>query len=116
MGMLRAGLDAEAYDREYSNRELISRLAAYFRPWLGRFVIIVICVTLFTAAQTGAPLIAARGVEFMSDAERGVAISAQRSLSVGGGIDRVGRLHLGHQLGAALAYHHADWRRGIGAA
>ncbi len=76
MGMLRAGLDAEAYDREYSNRELISRLAAYFRPWLGRFVIIVICVTLFTAAQTGAPLIAARGVEFMSDAERGVAISA----------------------------------------
>lgn len=72
MGLLRAGLDAESYDREYNNRELVNRLASYFRPWLRRFIIIVICVTLFSLAQAGAPLLAARGVDFLVDAEQGI--------------------------------------------
>ena len=41
MGFLHAGLEAEAYDREYTNRELVARLGGYFRPWLGRFGVIV---------------------------------------------------------------------------
>jgi ATP-binding cassette subfamily B protein len=72
MGLLRAGLDAESYDREYNNRELVDRLASYFRPWLRRFVVIVVCVTLFSLAQAGAPLLAARGVDFLVDAEQGI--------------------------------------------
>jgi ATP-binding cassette subfamily B protein len=67
MGILRAGLDAESYDREYSNQALVSRLVSYFRPWLGRFAIIVTCVTLFSVAQTGVPILAARGVEVIAE-------------------------------------------------
>jgi len=66
MGFLRAGLEAEAYDREYTNRELIARLGGYFRPWLGRFGVIVLLVTLFSLAQTAAPLLAAQGIELMT--------------------------------------------------
>jgi len=66
MGLLRAGLEAEAYDREYTNRELMARLGGYFRPWLGRFGIIVLLVTLFSLAQTGAPILAAQGIELMT--------------------------------------------------
>jgi ATP-binding cassette subfamily B protein len=72
MGILRAGLDGESYDREYNNRELVNRLASYFRPWLGRFIIIVVSVTFFSLAQAGAPLLAARGVDFLVDAEQGI--------------------------------------------
>lgn len=67
MGILRAGLDAESYDREYSNQALVGRLFSYFRPWLGRFTIIVTCVTLFSLAQTGVPILAARGVEVIAE-------------------------------------------------
>ncbi len=72
MGILRAGLDAESYDREYSNQDLLSRLANYFRPWLKRFTIIVACVTLLSLAQAGVPILAARGVEFLADSGQGV--------------------------------------------
>jgi ATP-binding cassette, subfamily B, bacterial len=90
MGMLRAGLDAESYDREYNNRELVSRLAAYFRPWWGRFVTIVICVTLFSLAQVGVPVLAAWGVESMADAERGVLLLDQYIYLLSGGLIGLG--------------------------
>ncbi|MBI1293890.1 ATP-binding cassette domain-containing protein [bacterium] len=75
MGMLRAGLDAESYDREYSNQDLVSRLSSYFRPWMKRFTIIVISVTLLSAAQAGVPILAARGVELLAGDARGADIS-----------------------------------------
>lgn len=71
MGMLHAGLGGEAYDREYTNRELLARLTGYFRPWLRRFVLIVLLVTLFSLAQTAGPILAAQGIELMTGS-RGV--------------------------------------------
>jgi ATP-binding cassette subfamily B protein len=70
MGILQAGLEAESYDRSYSNQELISRLASYFRPWGKRFTIIAICVSLFSLAQAGVPILAARGVEYLANAQQ----------------------------------------------
>jgi hypothetical protein len=32
MGFLMDGLDAEAYDRKYNDRELVRRIAGYFWP------------------------------------------------------------------------------------
>ena len=75
MGMLRAGLDAESYDREYSNQDLVTRLSSYFRPWLKRFTIIVISVTLLSAAQAAVPILAARGVELLAGDAQGADIS-----------------------------------------
>jgi ATP-binding cassette subfamily B protein len=49
---------------------LISRLASYFRPWGKRFTIIAICVSLFSLAQAGVPILAARGVEYLANAQQ----------------------------------------------
>src|SRR5690348_10462871 len=40
MGFIMDGLDAEAYDRNYSDRQLIARIIGYFRPKL-RIMLIV---------------------------------------------------------------------------
>ena len=32
MGFIMEGLDAEAYDRTYSDRQLVARIRDYFRP------------------------------------------------------------------------------------
>ncbi len=34
MGFIMDGLDAEAYDREYNDRQLLNRIISYFRPHL----------------------------------------------------------------------------------
>ncbi len=65
MGILRAGLEAEAYDREYSNRELIARVADYFRPWWRRFAVILAAVSLLSLSQVVTPLLASWGVSLM---------------------------------------------------
>ena len=36
------GLDTEAYDRNYSDRELLRRLASYFKPHTRRMVVVAI--------------------------------------------------------------------------
>ncbi|MEZ4640636.1 MAG: ABC transporter ATP-binding protein [Caldilineaceae bacterium] len=53
----------------------MGRLASYFRPWLKRFTIIVISVTLLSAAQAGVPILAARGVEMLAGDAQGADVS-----------------------------------------
>ena len=48
MGFVLDGLDAEAYDRQYSDGVLIKRITAYFRPHL-RVMLLVILVTAIGA-------------------------------------------------------------------
>ena len=35
MGFIMDGLDAEEYDRTYTDRQLVGRISRYFRPKLG---------------------------------------------------------------------------------
>jgi ATP-binding cassette subfamily B protein len=63
MGLLRAGLTQEAYDREYTNTQLLQRIAGYFRPWLGRLVLISVMVSLLSLFGAALPIVVARGVE-----------------------------------------------------
>src|SRR5215203_1281772 len=66
MGFFRGSLTQEAYDREYNNRELLNRIALYFRPWMGRLVWISILVTLMSVFGVALPIVISVGVESLS--------------------------------------------------
>ncbi|MFZ2520172.1 MAG: hypothetical protein WA089_15855, partial [Anaerolineae bacterium] len=46
MGFVVDGLDSEAYDRNYTDRDLIRRIAAYFRPYARQMALIAAAITL----------------------------------------------------------------------
>ncbi len=62
MGFFR-GLNAEAYDRQYSDRELVRRIGDYFRPHLGRILNVTWLVLAIAVAEAAQPLIVARGLD-----------------------------------------------------
>jgi ATP-binding cassette subfamily B protein len=63
-----AGLDAEAYDRSYSDRQLLTRMASYFRRHGRRLTGIVIGLLVIAAADGATPLVVAQGVDVMASA------------------------------------------------
>ncbi len=58
-----SGLDTEAYDRQYSDRALARRMAAYFRPHLRRLSSVVALVILLALSGAALPILVARGVD-----------------------------------------------------
>ncbi len=56
MGFIMDGLDAEDYDRQYSDRVLVNRIAAYFRPQAKRMLIVAVMIVLNSLAYTGLPI------------------------------------------------------------
>ena len=56
MGFIMDGLDAEDYDRQYSDRVLVKRIAAYFRPQAVRMIVVASMIVLSTLAYTGLPI------------------------------------------------------------
>jgi len=58
-----AGLDAEKYDRKYSDRELVRRISAYFRPQLRRLAVVALLVIVVSGASALSPIIVARGID-----------------------------------------------------
>ncbi len=71
MGLTRASLSAEAFDREYGNRELIRRIAGYFSPYRWRFVVVIVAVSLLSLLGALSPVLVARGVGLMADPASG---------------------------------------------
>jgi ABC-type multidrug transport system fused ATPase/permease subunit len=63
MGFVLEGLDKEAYDREYGDRELIRRIQTYFRPHLRTMLIVVLMVSLSAVVETGIPILISRGID-----------------------------------------------------
>jgi ATP-binding cassette subfamily B protein len=61
-----AGLGAEAYDRTYSDRQLIRRSAAYFRAHRATVLIVALVVVLISLAATGTPILIARGIDALA--------------------------------------------------
>jgi ATP-binding cassette subfamily B protein len=62
-----ANLDTERYDRQYSDRQLLQRMAQYFRPYsrtLGWIIFILLGMSLLGAAQ---PWIVGRGVDILKE-------------------------------------------------
>ncbi len=60
-----SSLDVEGYDRQYTDRQLLHRMGAYFRPHVRRLVIISIFLLVIAFAGAGLPLIVSRGVDLL---------------------------------------------------
>lgn len=59
------GLDAEAYDREYGDWELVRRVASYFAPHRRRVLIASAFITALSLAGAAQPIVVARGLDLL---------------------------------------------------
>jgi len=59
MGFIFDGLDAEAYDREYSDRVLLKRIVGYFRPHLRAMVLVAVLIALNSLMDAAFPILIA---------------------------------------------------------
>lgn len=62
MGITRAGLTQESYDRQYNNSALLRRIGSYFRPYTRRMVILTVLVAAISLIGAIQPVLIARGV------------------------------------------------------
>ena len=63
MGFIMDGIDAEAYDRNYSDGQLIRRIGGYFRPQIERVAVISGLIALNSVMDMVLPVLIARGVD-----------------------------------------------------
>ncbi|MCB0030264.1 MAG: hypothetical protein KDE28_20275, partial [Anaerolineales bacterium] len=69
MATIFRGLDAEAYDRQYNDRELAGRIFSYFRPHRRKIWIVVLAIFVMALMGAALPLIVSKGIEFVTEAE-----------------------------------------------
>ncbi|HJW91363.1 MAG TPA: ABC transporter ATP-binding protein [Anaerolineales bacterium] len=60
-----AGLDSEQYDRQYSDRELMKRMAGYFQQYRRSLLWVVGLLLLIGLAGAALPVIVSRGVDLL---------------------------------------------------
>jgi len=60
-----AGLDTEAYDRKYTDRQLARRMVTYFRPHTRSVVVVVLLLLIIAISSAVNPIIVARGVDLL---------------------------------------------------
>ncbi len=68
MGFIMDGIGAEAYDRSYSDRELLNRILGYFRPFLGTMSFVALMIALDSIVSALLPILVARGINVVADA------------------------------------------------
>ena len=68
MGFIMDGLDAETYDREYKDRQLLARITGYFRPHLPRMGTIAIMIVLNSVMDAAFPFLIARSLDQLEGA------------------------------------------------
>jgi len=59
------GLDEEKYDRQYSDRELVRRMASYFIPFGKQLIWVWVLVLLIAGAGAATPVLVARGLDVL---------------------------------------------------
>jgi ATP-binding cassette subfamily B protein len=67
LGFVLDGLDTEAYDRNYSDRQLLGRIIGYFRPYTRQMIVVAIMITLNSAAGTGGPILISEAIDIMAE-------------------------------------------------
>lgn len=60
------GLNAEEYDRSYSDIELVRRIAAYFRPERKKMALVATMVSLISLAGTITPIVISHGIDLLA--------------------------------------------------
>ncbi|MBC8163756.1 MAG: ABC transporter ATP-binding protein [Roseiflexaceae bacterium] len=81
MGFVLDGLDAEDYDRSYSDRALVRRIVDYFRPHVRAMVGVALVVVLGTAAEAAAPFVISWGIDLLTGNP-----TAQAALALAGSV------------------------------
>ena len=76
-----AGLDTEAYDRKYTDRQLARRMSTYFQPYKRSVVVVVLLLLIIAISSAVTPIIVARGVDLL-----GTDITGQNILLLCGAI------------------------------
>lgn len=66
MGMF-SGLEVEAYDRQYSDRELFKRMGSYFKPYSKQLSVIIALLLLIAFSSSSVPLLVSGVVETFED-------------------------------------------------
>ena len=59
------GLNAEKYDRQYSDRQLFARIAEYFKPQLRRFIWVTVWMIVLGVILAALPVVVARLVDLL---------------------------------------------------
>lgn len=72
MGFIMDGLDAEDYDRQYSDGVLVKRIATYFRPQASRMAFVALMVVLNSLSYTALPIFISDSIDRI---EKGVSES-----------------------------------------
>lgn len=65
MGFMFDGLEAEEYDRNYTDGQLVRRIIGYFRPQGRKMSIAVAAVVMTAALDTGLPIIIANAIDLV---------------------------------------------------
>lgn len=63
MGFVMDGLESEAYDRKYSDRQLVSRIAAYLAPARGRIAAVCAVLALASVSEFTAQVAVAKALD-----------------------------------------------------
>ncbi len=67
MGFLMDGLDAEEFDRTYSDRALVGRILSYFKPHARTMVFVSSLLFLNSLMETALPILTSRGVDELKE-------------------------------------------------
>jgi len=62
-----SNLDTEAYDREYSDQELLKRIGSYLKPHAGRLISISIFLILIGTASASLPLVISNSIDRLTE-------------------------------------------------
>lgn len=67
MSALMGGLEAEAYDRQYGDRELLQRIARYFGDHKRKLLYVALSTFVMAGMGAGLPIIVSNGVEVVTN-------------------------------------------------
>lgn len=67
MGFIMDGIDGEAYDRSYTDGQLLKRIFKYFRPYLPTMLGVAMLIFLTAALDALLPLLISRGIDGLED-------------------------------------------------
>ena len=90
MGFVLDGLDTEAYDRSYSDRELLKRIIGYFRPYRWPMALVVLGITMNSVTGSGVTILVSKAIGLV---EKNPAL--QPMLLMTGGVLLLGALSWG---------------------
>ncbi len=83
MGFIFDGLDAEAYDRKYSDGELVRRVLGYFWPQRGRFLTVAGMILAQSAVDVGLPIFISRSLDAVQAGTANALLAAAAVIALG---------------------------------